>query len=205
MIFRENAKYPLPQAVFSLSGRRFPAAGESGTRLCGRRLSDAAGAGRRRRSVSGACLRSRGRGGMAEPVADVCETGTGCRTIGVFVCGISFAAFRHRAAMPAVRRRPCGGLRPLRLAVGVSVHHRPTALRAVQYPGHPGLAPHRGQGHGAGRPAYGADGMGSGMIEGHAVSSARVHDRFDAEGIRSTVREAGFALRLHDRLYRMRE
>jgi cyclic dehypoxanthinyl futalosine synthase len=51
----------------------------------------------------------------------------------------------------------------------------------------------------------GANGMGSIMIEENVVSSAGAHNRFDAEGIRKAIREAGFTPRLRDQLYGMRE
>ena len=47
--------------------------------------------------------------------------------------------------------------------------------------------------------------MGSIMIEENVVSSAGAHNRFDAEGIRGAIREAGFTPRLRDQLYGMRE
>ena len=43
------------------------------------------------------------------------------------------------------------------------------------------------------------------MIEENVVSSAGAHNSFDAEGIQSAIREAGFIPRLRDQLYRMRE
>ena len=51
----------------------------------------------------------------------------------------------------------------------------------------------------------GANDMGSIMIEENVVSSAGAHNRFDAEGIRGAIREAGFTPRLRDQLYGMRE
>ena len=51
----------------------------------------------------------------------------------------------------------------------------------------------------------GADDMGSIMIEENVVSSAGAHNRFDAEGIRRAIREAGFTPRLRDQLYQFRE
>ena len=51
----------------------------------------------------------------------------------------------------------------------------------------------------------GADDMGSIMIEENVVSSAGARNRFDAEGIRRAIREAGFTPRLRDQLYRFRE
>ena len=51
----------------------------------------------------------------------------------------------------------------------------------------------------------GANDMGSIMIEENVVSSAGAHNRFDAEGIRKAIREAGFTPRLRDQLYGMRE
>ena len=51
----------------------------------------------------------------------------------------------------------------------------------------------------------GANDMGSIMIEENVVSSAGAHNSFDAEGIQSAIREAGFIPRLRDQLYRMRE
>ena len=47
--------------------------------------------------------------------------------------------------------------------------------------------------------------MGSIMIEEHVVSSAGASNRFDAEGIRTAIREAGFTPRLRDQLYRYRD
>ena len=51
----------------------------------------------------------------------------------------------------------------------------------------------------------GADDMGSIMIEENVVSSAGARNRFDAEGIRRAIREAGFTPRLRDQLYQFRE
>ncbi len=51
----------------------------------------------------------------------------------------------------------------------------------------------------------GANDMGSIMIEEHVVSSAGASNRFDAEGIRTAIREAGFTPRLRDQLYRYRD
>ncbi len=51
----------------------------------------------------------------------------------------------------------------------------------------------------------GADDMGSIMIEENVVSSAGARNRFDAEGIRLAIREAGFTPRLRDQLYQFRE
>ena len=51
----------------------------------------------------------------------------------------------------------------------------------------------------------GANDMGSIMIEENVVSSAGAHNSFDAEGIQSAIREAGFIPRLRDQLYRMRK
>ena len=51
----------------------------------------------------------------------------------------------------------------------------------------------------------GANDMGSIMIEENVVSSAGAHNRFDAEGIRKAIREAGLTPRLRDKLYGMRE
>ena len=51
----------------------------------------------------------------------------------------------------------------------------------------------------------GANDMGSIMIEENVVSSAWAHNSFDAEGIQSAIREAGFIPRLRDQLYRMRK
>ncbi|WP_418450973.1 CofH family radical SAM protein [Alistipes sp.] len=50
----------------------------------------------------------------------------------------------------------------------------------------------------------GANDMGSIMIEENVVSSAGAHNRFDAEGIRAAIREAGFEPQLRDQLYRPR-
>lgn len=51
----------------------------------------------------------------------------------------------------------------------------------------------------------GANDMGSIMIEENVVSSAGAHNKFDAEGIQQSIREAGFEPRLRDQLYRPRE
>ena len=51
----------------------------------------------------------------------------------------------------------------------------------------------------------GANDMGSIMIEEHVVSSAGASNRFDAEGIRTAIREAGFTPRLRDQLYCYRD
>jgi cyclic dehypoxanthinyl futalosine synthase len=51
----------------------------------------------------------------------------------------------------------------------------------------------------------GANDMGSIMIEENVVSSAGAHHRFDAEGIRRAIREAGFTPRLRDQKYRYRK
>ena len=51
----------------------------------------------------------------------------------------------------------------------------------------------------------GANDMGSIMIEEHVVSSAGATHRFDAEGIRTAIRKAGFTPRLRDQLYRYRD
>ena len=51
----------------------------------------------------------------------------------------------------------------------------------------------------------GANDMGSIMIEENVVSSAGAHNRFDAEGIQQTIREAGFIPQLRDQLYNIRE
>lgn len=51
----------------------------------------------------------------------------------------------------------------------------------------------------------GANDMGSIMIEEHVVSSAGAENRFDAEGIRTAIREAGFTPRLRDQLYAYRD
>ena len=50
----------------------------------------------------------------------------------------------------------------------------------------------------------GANDMGSIMIEEHVVSSAGADNRFDAEGIRQAIREAGFTPRLRNQLYEPR-
>ena len=50
----------------------------------------------------------------------------------------------------------------------------------------------------------GANDMGSIMIEENVVSSAGAHNSFDAEGIQTAIREAGFTPRLRDQLYRYR-
>ncbi len=51
----------------------------------------------------------------------------------------------------------------------------------------------------------GANDMGSIMIEENVVSSAGARNRFDAEGIKSAIREMGFTPRLRDQLYRFRD
>lgn len=51
----------------------------------------------------------------------------------------------------------------------------------------------------------GANDMGSIMIEENVVSSAGAHNSFDAEGIQSAIREAGFTPRLRDQQYRYRD
>jgi len=51
----------------------------------------------------------------------------------------------------------------------------------------------------------GANDMGSIMIEENVVSSAGARNRFDADGIRAAIREAGFTPRLRDQLYRLRD
>lgn len=51
----------------------------------------------------------------------------------------------------------------------------------------------------------GANDMGSIMIEENVVSRAGAHNKFDAEGIQQSIREAGFEPRLRDQLYRPRE
>ena len=50
----------------------------------------------------------------------------------------------------------------------------------------------------------GANDFGSIMIEENVVSSAGAKNSFDAEGIQSAIREAGFTPRLRDQLYRER-
>lgn len=50
----------------------------------------------------------------------------------------------------------------------------------------------------------GANDMGSIMIEENVVSSAGANNRFDAESIQQTIRDAGFIPRLRDQLYRNR-
>ncbi len=50
----------------------------------------------------------------------------------------------------------------------------------------------------------GANDMGSIMIEENVVSSAGAHNSFDAEGIQTAIREAGFKPQLRDQLYRHR-
>jgi cyclic dehypoxanthinyl futalosine synthase len=50
----------------------------------------------------------------------------------------------------------------------------------------------------------GANDMGSIMIEENVVSSAGADNRFDAEGIRQAIRQAGFRPQLRDQLYRPR-
>lgn len=50
----------------------------------------------------------------------------------------------------------------------------------------------------------GANDMGSIMIEENVVSSAGAHNRFDAQGIRQAIREAGFVPRLRNQLYEFR-
>lgn len=51
----------------------------------------------------------------------------------------------------------------------------------------------------------GANDMGSIMIEENVVSSAGAKNRFDAEGIQTAIREAGFTPRLRDQLYAYRD
>ena len=51
----------------------------------------------------------------------------------------------------------------------------------------------------------GANDMGSIMIEENVVSSAGANNRFNAEGIRAAIREAGFTPRLRDQLYNYRD
>lgn len=51
----------------------------------------------------------------------------------------------------------------------------------------------------------GANDFGSIMIEENVVSAAGASNRFDADGIRQAIREAGFTPRLRDQLYRARE
>lgn len=51
----------------------------------------------------------------------------------------------------------------------------------------------------------GANDMGSIMIEEHVVSSAGADNRFDADGIRQAIREAGFIPRLRNQLYEFRD
>ena len=51
----------------------------------------------------------------------------------------------------------------------------------------------------------GANDMGSIMIEEHVVSSAGADNRFDADGIRQAIREAGFTPRLRNQLYEFRD
>ena len=51
----------------------------------------------------------------------------------------------------------------------------------------------------------GANDMGSIMIEENVVSSAGAHNRFDAQGIRQAIREAGFVPRLRNQLYEFRD
>ena len=50
----------------------------------------------------------------------------------------------------------------------------------------------------------GANDMGSIMIEENVVSSAGAHHRFDADGIRAAIRQAGFVPRLRDQKYNYR-
>ena len=52
---------------------------------------------------------------------------------------------------------------------------------------------------------FGANDMGSIMIEENVVSSAGARNSFDAGGIRAAIREAGFTPRLRDQRYRMRD
>ena len=51
----------------------------------------------------------------------------------------------------------------------------------------------------------GANDMGSIMIEENVASSAGAHTRFDAQGIRQAIREAGFVPRLRNQLYEFRD
>ena len=51
----------------------------------------------------------------------------------------------------------------------------------------------------------GANDMGSIMIEENVVSSAGANNRFNAEGIRAAISEAGFTPRLRDQLYNYRD
>ena len=51
----------------------------------------------------------------------------------------------------------------------------------------------------------GANDMGSIMIEENVVSSAGAKNRFDAEGIQKTIREAGFTPRLRNQIYKYRD
>ncbi|GHU99344.1 dehypoxanthine futalosine cyclase [Bacteroidia bacterium] len=51
----------------------------------------------------------------------------------------------------------------------------------------------------------GANDMGSIMIEENVVSAAGASDSFDAAGMQTAIREAGFTPRLRDQLYRPRE
>ena len=51
----------------------------------------------------------------------------------------------------------------------------------------------------------GANDMGSIMIEENVVSSAGARNKFDAEGIQTAIREAGFTPQLRDQRYRPRE
>lgn len=52
---------------------------------------------------------------------------------------------------------------------------------------------------------WGANDMGSIMIEENVVSSAGARNQFDANGIRAAIREAGFTPRLRDQRYNLRD
>lgn len=52
---------------------------------------------------------------------------------------------------------------------------------------------------------YGANDLGSIMIEENVVSSAGANNQFNAEGIQRAIRDAGFSPKLRNQLYQMRE